>query len=227
MVIDGLQYQFLNDIWAVTKNISNNNREIRIEKEIEGRPVVAIGDKVFTDHEDLEYIHIPESICSIGEYAFAGCTNLRRVKTIPFPSGYPSTVLCVSTRAFQDCRSLVVVDTLKKLSLSGGQNFQRCHKLETVGMHNELYGDIPQQAFQACTSLDFLVLNNDEQIFIKNNAFNWCSSLKSLYFKSERVICEDEDTWISLTGKKIYCRANCNLMDLGYDGTEVIVWEKP
>jgi hypothetical protein len=225
VVIDGLQYDFHNDTWAVTKNVSNNNREIRIKETIDGFPIVAIGARVFCDNEDLEYIHIPMSVCSIGEYAFAGCTNLKRVKEIPSKTTFAIGVIMVYRRAFQDCKSLVVFDTTRRIVLAGGQNFQRCHKLETVGIHNELYGDIPNQAFQACLSLEFLVIDKDSDLLIESNALNWCSSMNDIYVKAVTVNCEDEETWNSLARKKIFCRPACNLLDLGFEGTEVVIWE--
>ena len=225
MVIDGLQYDFRNDTWAVTKNISNNNQEIRIKDTIDGYPVVAIGDRVFCDNEDLEYIHLPQSICSIGEYAFTGCTNLKRVRESRSKVKFSLGVINIYRRAFQDCRSLMVFETNKTIVLLGGQNFQRCHKLETIGLHNELYGDIPNQAFQACISLEFLVIDKDSDLMIENNAFNWCSAMKDIYVKAVTVSCADEDTWNSLAGKKIFCGSACNLLDLGFEGTEVVIWE--
>ena len=50
--------------------------EINIPATIEGRPVVAIGNEAFYDCREITSMTIPQSVVSIGPWAFSGCTKL-------------------------------------------------------------------------------------------------------------------------------------------------------
>ena len=227
MLYDGIEYEERLGRWVAVKNVSNFGvSEIRIPPEIGNKRVIAIADHVFADNEDLEVITIPQWVTEIGNYAFAGCKNLRCVKEIECK--YRSEKgLQLNKCAFQDCRSLTEILLSSWIVLHGEKIFQRCHKLERIGItgENKVYGSIPNQCFQACISLEHLTIEKPTCI-IQNNAFNWCSSLKTITFFSHNVMCEDEDTWDSLYRSKLRCLPNCNLVDLGYEGAEIEVFEK-
>ena len=54
---------------------------VNIPTEIDGKPVTSIGKHAFSGFS-LTEITIPDSVASIGEYAFYGCTSLTEI-TIP------------------------------------------------------------------------------------------------------------------------------------------------
>ena len=53
---------------------------LKLPDEIDGRPVLAIGDEAFFEVDDLIQIEIPDSVTYIGDYAFEGCIGLTELK---------------------------------------------------------------------------------------------------------------------------------------------------
>ena len=52
---------------------------VEIPSEIEGVPVTTIGDRAFRGRTRMTNITIPDSVTTIGEYAFLSCTNLETI----------------------------------------------------------------------------------------------------------------------------------------------------
>lgn len=76
---------------------------VSIPSEIEGRPVVAIADDAFKN-KDVTAVAIPDTVVSIGWFAFYGCHALEQV-TIP------TSVTAIAYAAFDGCPSLTVYCT--------------------------------------------------------------------------------------------------------------------
>lgn len=226
VVYDGIEYEDCINSWIAVKNVSNFNSQLRIPPTIGKKNVVAIADHVFADNDRLEVVAIPATITEIGNYAFAGCKNLKSVKEIECRCASAYKGLTLNKCAFQDCKELKEILLSSWIMLRGEKIFQRCHKLETIGVtgENKVFGSIPHQCFQACVSLPHLTISKPTCV-VSNNAFNWCSNLKTITFISHNVMCEDEDTWNSLYRAKLRCLPNCNLTELSYDGVEVEVFE--
>ena len=64
---------------ATIVETTQTSGDIIIPSEIDGYPVVAIGEDVFTGCEGLTSVVIPESITSVGVGAFSGCTGIRSI----------------------------------------------------------------------------------------------------------------------------------------------------
>ena len=75
---DGFEYSIDNGKVTITK-YTGSATELVIPAEIEGYPVVVIGERAFYDCEILTSIIIPEGVTYIGEYAFCDCDNLRKI----------------------------------------------------------------------------------------------------------------------------------------------------
>ena len=87
---------------------------------------------------------------------------------------------------------------------------------------NHFYGDIPRQAFQGCISLSSLILEKSSDIIIEQDALDWCQFIKDIYVKAPNILC-DNGTLECLRLKRIHCKPDCNLVDLGYEGGEIII----
>lgn len=226
IIVDGLEYESQINGAILVRNISNKNSRINISHIVDGMMVTAIGDRVFADNERLVEIGIPKTVREIGDFAFAGCVNLRKVREINcvMPTKYRG--LKIQKQAFQGCNNLKSLELSSWIMLSGEQIFQRCHKLETIGVmgKNIVYGNVPKECFQACLSLEKITIEKPTCV-IGSDAFDWCSSLKEITFKSHTVCSEDEKTWDSLRKCRIRCLNNSNIVDLGYDGFEIEVFE--
>ena len=75
---------------------------VEIPSVIEGRNVVAIGDKVFQNNKKVQSIVVPEGVKTIGWFAFSGCISLGAVTM-------PASVESISYGAFENCPSSLTV----------------------------------------------------------------------------------------------------------------------
>ena len=51
--------------------------EVVVPSTLGGCPVTAIGQKAFQNHNYLSSVTLPDSVTTIGNYAFSSCPNLR------------------------------------------------------------------------------------------------------------------------------------------------------
>jgi len=96
---------------------------------------------------------IPNSVTSIGQQAFYGCTSLTNV-TIP------NSVASIGDRAFENCISLTSVTIGNSVTSIGDRAFSGCTSLTSVTIPNSvtIIGDA---AFSNCTNLtNFTFLGN-------------------------------------------------------------------
>lgn len=78
VTVDGVVYTPTDDGTAYTASAENQqiSGEIVIQSPTEGVPVVAIKSGGFYECSSLTSVVIPDSVTTIGEYAFEGCTSL-------------------------------------------------------------------------------------------------------------------------------------------------------
>lgn len=84
-------------------------REIVIPKEIDGRPVTAIGESAFKNY-DLTSVTFPNTLTSIGEYAFYDCDTLTEVNL-------PDSLTSLESFSFGDCDNLAELSLPKNTAL--------------------------------------------------------------------------------------------------------------
>ena len=111
--------------------------------------VTEIGKEAFysynTDCKKITSITIPDSVTSIGNYAFYYCTSLTNV-TIP------DSVTSIGERAFRHCESLTNVTIPDSLTSIGHVAFEYCTSLTSVTIGKSVTS-IGNYAFRYCTSL--------------------------------------------------------------------------
>ena len=87
--------------------------------------VTSIGDYAFSYCSSLTSITIPESVTSIGDWAFYGCSSLTSV-TIP------NSVTSIGDRAFYGCSSLTSVTIPNSVTSIGNYAFAYCSGLSSI-----------------------------------------------------------------------------------------------
>ena len=117
---------------------------------------------------------IPNSVTSIGNYAFYGCTGLTSV-TIP------NSVTSIGEDAFGWCENLTSVTIPNSVTEIGGSAFWTCTGLTSVTIPNSVTS-IGGSAFRFCIGLTSVTIPNSVTT-IGNKAFSDCSGLTSIKSK--------------------------------------------
>lgn len=93
----------------------------------------------------LMSITIPNSVTSIGCYAFWGCSSLTDIII-------PNSVTSIEDDAFADCSSLTDITLPNSVTSIGGGAFAECSSLTSITMPNTVTS-IGNGAFYHCSSL--------------------------------------------------------------------------
>ena len=119
---------------------------------------------------EKDYV-LPNSVTSIGEYAFSYCQKLPSVTLT-------NNIVSIEKNAFDHCTKITSVDIGDKVENLSEYAFRGCTALKSIDLGKKLTG-INQYCFYNCNSLETLELPNTVTV-IKQNAFEYCSSLKSI-----------------------------------------------
>ena len=133
--------------------------------------VTSIGEYAFEYCEKLTSITIPDSVTSIGKWAFCGCRNLTSI-TIP------DSVTSIGEYAFYGCDELTSITLPDSVTSIGQQAFFGCDKLTSITLPDSVTS-IGQQAFLACKNLTSITIP-DSVASIGEYAFCHCENLTSI-----------------------------------------------
>ena len=147
----------------------------------------------FRNQKQTSYV-IPNSVTSIGEYAFFACNSLAEVVI-------PNSVTNIGDRAFSFCSSLAEVVIPNSVTSIGEYAFSFCSSLAEVVIPNSVT-NIGDHAFSGCSSLAEVVIPNNVTN-IGDRAFSFCSSLAE-------VVIPNSVTSIG-EGAFEYCNFPCDL----------------
>lgn len=176
-----------------------------IPSEMNGKKVTRIGDSAFCDCKKITNVTIPNSIksigdfafresalssltipdgvTSIGEFAFVDCTKL---SSIVIPNG----VTNIEVSTFSGCTSLTSVTIPDSVTAIGSSAFSKCTSLTSITIP-EGVTTIDRYAFSGCTNLatvslpkTVMVLENDyvgTGVYdLQTHVFVGCSGLKAI-----------------------------------------------
>ncbi len=121
-------------------------------------------EKIFT---------IPNSVTSIGAYAFNRCDSLQAIVI-------PDNVTSIGDYAFFLCDSLEVIEISNNVTSIGDYAFFSCSSLTSVTIPNSVK-KIGEYAFRACSSLTSITIPNSV-INIGSWLFAYCSSLTKVNY---------------------------------------------
>lgn len=151
-----------------------------------------IGNQAFRE-SGLVTITIPNSVTSIGVYAFKDCYWLEKVVGLMNLSGAmfegcesltsvsfdeQSKMKTLNSRAFANCSKLTDIELPNSITTIGEQAFFNCSSMLTLTIPIEVES-IDVSAFQGCSSLESVIIP-DKVTQIADYTFAGCSGLKSI-----------------------------------------------
>lgn len=116
-------------------------------------------------------LSLPQSLISIGDYAFSGCANLKKITL-------SNKITRIGKGAFKDC-GITELSLPYSLEAVEAECFMGCEELETITFNEQSSG-----------GLDVLVKEGLKSI--GDNAFEFCYSLKKLSFPSTLEVIGNE-----------------------------------
>ncbi|MDR3172212.1 MAG: leucine-rich repeat domain-containing protein, partial [Treponema sp.] len=132
--------------------------------------LTSIGDYAFAYCNGLTSVTIPDSVTSIGASAFDSCIGLTSV-TIP------DSVTSIGASAFDSCSGLTSVTIPDSVTSIGERAFYSC-SLTSVTISGKVTS-IGASAFQYCSRLTSVTIP-DSVNSIGDYAFSWCAGLTSV-----------------------------------------------
>ena len=96
-------------------------------------------------YSGLREFSVPESVTSIGSYAFSNCKNLEQVT-------FPSKLTSIGNNAFEYCTALTAVELPKNLKELGNSAFRECTSLKSLWIPKTL--ESAYEPFIDCSALE-------------------------------------------------------------------------
>ena len=114
---------------------------------------------------------IPDSVASINNYAFFGCSNLN---SITIPEG----IINIGFNTFESCSSLESITIPTSVTSIGSSAFSGCSSLESIIIPNKVTS-IGDSAFRNCSNLASIVIG-ESVTSIGSQAFSYCINLTQI-----------------------------------------------
>ena len=154
------------DDWNTISKMTNLT-----EVDLSGVSLEAIPSRAFNGRWAVDKVVLPESVTSIGEYAFNGAG----VRSVNLPEGLTN----IGYRAFENAQ-LEELNLPESVANIGYQAFGGNYSIKSVKIPSKMT-EIPNSCFQYCSQLAKVELP-DGIVDIKDGAFRGCNSLESVNF---------------------------------------------
>lgn len=140
--------------------------------------------------KSLISIKLPETISSIDESSFQGCSGLRKI-TIPI------SVTSIKDNVFNGCTGISSIIIPATVTTFGSGIFAGCTGLKTLTISSGV-ASIAMSTFSGCTGLTNVTIPSTV-LSLGNNAFASCSGLTSIVL-SEGLTMIGENTFLNCSG---------------------------
>ncbi len=149
----------------------DNTLEFGCQNTIIPNSVTSIEDEAFYGCSSLTSIVIPNSVTDIGSDAFEDCTSLTSVVL-------PDSITRIRTATFYNCTSLASIIIPNSVTSIGKGAFYYCSSLTSMNLPNNVTS-IEFVAFAGCSSLTSIIIPNGVT-HIERGTFSLCTSLTSI-----------------------------------------------
>ena len=145
--------------------------------------VTSIGNYAFCGCSGLTSITIPDSVTSIGSWAFENCTGLTSITL-------GNSVTSIGSWAFENCTGLTSITIPNSVTSIGSYAFYGCTGLTSITIPNSVTS-IGSYAFYGCTGLTSITIPNSVTS-IGDHAFDGCTGLRSITISNSVTSIEDD-----------------------------------
>ena len=170
-----------------------------ISFQLENSNPLSYAKHLYLNSEEITNLVIPNSVTSIGKYAFCLCSSLTSV-TIP------GSVTSIGYSAFQGCSNLTSITIPGSVTSIGNSAFSGCSGLTSVTIPNSVTS-IGGYTFNNCSGLTSVTIGNSVTS-IGDKAFYGCSILKEIYCLAEAVPTTETNTFSSPQNKTLHVPYN-------------------
>ena len=123
---------------------------------------------LYLNGDEITELSIPNSVISIGDYAFYGCSGLTSVEI-------SNTVISIGESAFENCESLSYVTIGSRVESIDNSVFRGCKSLRTAIIPDNVKS-MAVNVFSDCFSLESVTIGNGITT-IQNSTFKNCANL--------------------------------------------------
>ena len=191
---NGLTYEITDGVVTITGCDTSVSGELVIPSEIEGYPVMVIGDSAFSGCDQITKVAMPSSITFIETYAFEGCTDLTGVYITDLAAwcnigfgGYESNPLENAHNLYLN-GALVTELTIPDGVVSiGNYAFAGASCITKVNLPETLKS-IGEYAFSYCTAIPSITVPSGVES-INYAAFYDCTNLSAVYINDLAAWC--------------------------------------
>ena len=147
--------------------------EIMIEEKITTIPF-----GTFSNFKNCKKIGLPNTVESIGKWAFRGCENLEEINL-------PEGIIFIEDETFLGCKNLKDIKLPNSITRIGNKAFSFCSRLKKIEFPENLEF-IGEGAFSFCKELETITIP-DSVNHIGREAFYFCDKLKKAYLPKEKI----------------------------------------
>ncbi len=127
-----------------------------------------IGEEAFANCTSLEHLILPNSLESLSQSAFSGCSGLSEISF--YYSEQPTALKTISRQAFSQCTNLLRASFPEGIAVIGSSAFEECRSLTRADFPQSLE-KIEVQSFRNCIELKEVTAYDVRLVEINNMAF--------------------------------------------------------